>query len=129
MVSQESLLAITTDYHAATGQDINEIHIYNVSGELPLDKNIRIADSISTANAGQQDIAAGRFVLNNLERFVYRIWQDAQLQIARIELEANGAPKDQKPVLNDFRLSNDVLIPKMRNRYQATVRLHIRGLE
>ena len=114
MVSQESLLAITTDYHAATGKNINEIHIYNVSGELPLDKNIRIADSISTANAGQQDIAAGRFVLNNLERFVYRIWQDAQLQIARIELEANGAPKDQKPVLNDFRLSNDVLIPKMR---------------
>ncbi|MCX8519453.1 MAG: hypothetical protein ORN21_04865, partial [Methylophilaceae bacterium] len=118
-VSKESLQEIVTKYRAQTGKEIQEILIHNVSGELPLAKNIRIADSISMANAGQQDMAAGRFILENLDRFVYRVWSNEELQVAQLLLprdisQTNSEPYDASPpTRNDPRLSEEALIPKM----------------
>ena len=118
-VSKESLQEIVTKYRDQTGKEIKEILIRNVSGELPLAKNIRIADAISTANAGRQDIAAGRFILENLDRFAYRVWSNEELQVAQLLpppgdfSPANSEPDGSPPTLDDPRLSIEALIPKM----------------
>ena len=113
-ISKESLQEIVMAYHEQTGKQIKEILIHNVSGELPLDKNIRIADGISMADAGRQDIAAGRFILENLDRFVYRIWSDAELKVTNISTRTESRVTLLPPRPNEFRLGNEVLILRMK---------------
>ena len=113
-ISKESLQEIVMAYHEQTGKQIKEILIHNVSGELPLDKNIRIADGISMADAGRQDIAAGRFILENLDRFVYRIWSDAELKVTNISTRSESRVTLLPPRPNEFRLGNEVLILRMK---------------
>ena len=77
-ISHEAMLdTIRSD--GQSGKIIVRTLTCNVSNNLPFDKNLRIADSIRMAESGQQNIAAGQYLLSNMERFVYQLVHEAEV--------------------------------------------------
>ena len=78
-VSYQAVVAsVESEMVVQLGTPAVKTFICNVSNNLPFDKNLRIANSIRMAESGQQNIAAGQYLLSNMERFVYQLVHEAE---------------------------------------------------